>query len=478
MADPLQQAKLELARREAAKRGLSAETPSGPPPMDGLRATNVGGALSDTALQIGSSAIATPIAGIEGIASGVEFNRPTPENPVTISGNPLKTLDNFFDFNFDKARDAIDNRISSMTISPRSELGSKATGFIGEQAGKLDQATDDAALDFSDGDPGKAALAKALPLVALEAAGIKGASAVRPRPNLSVVGRDLPAPRPELPSQLPPPSTASMLKAGGDLFDEARRFGSRLSPDSVDGFRDSLSNMKGRNGLSVNVNKKLHPESHAVMKEAMRVTENGASFDDMLQLRQIAGDAAGSVNAKDARIAAMIRDNIDNYFDGLKSGDMIGGNPEKAAAAFKEANSTWRRAREAQFFERLIEKANNDVSANYSQAGLETAIKRRVKNELNSDTRSRRFSPETKAAMQRLVDGDNVGNFLRFVGRAAPRGIISGILAPAAATSMFGPAGMAIAGIGEIAKRASATRTINQADDLVDIAKSSGLLGK
>lgn len=469
------EAQLELARREAAKRGLDAE-----PAQDvgisldrALRHLNVGGAATDTALAVGSSAVATPVAGLEAVATGVDV-KPKDErsfNPL----NPLSFITGGFSFDNDKAKEALDSRLSKMTIQPKTELGERALGFAGDKAGQLDLAVDDAALGLADGDPTTATFAKALPLVALEAAGIKGASNVsrlRPRGDslLRAVPNEVPAPKGI-------PSTQSLLSEGSRLFDDARRFGSELSQESVTKFRNSITSLKEKNGLPININKKLHPESHAVLKEINRVTEQGASFDDMLQLRQIAGDAAGSVNPKDARIAAKIRDSIDDYFDGLKSSDMVGGNPERAVTAFKEANATWRRAKEAEFFERLIEKANNDVASNYSQAGLETAIKRRVKNELNSDTRSRRFSPEAKAAMQKLVDGDNVGNFMRFVGRAAPRGIISGILAPAAATSMFGPAGIAIAGVGEIAKRLSASRTINQADDLVNIAKSGGLLG-
>ena len=177
MADQLQEARLEMARREAARRGLSVDAPPTQPAdfAASLRGFNVGGALADSVAAVGSSAVATPIAGLEALGRGVEVKIPTKENPITI--NPLapfhKTLGQFVGFNNDKAKAALDHRLEAMGIKPKSELGNKAMGVIGEQAGKLDLATDDAALDFAGGNPVGASFAKALPLAALEAAGFR-----------------------------------------------------------------------------------------------------------------------------------------------------------------------------------------------------------------------------------------------------------------------------------------------------------------
>lgn len=422
--------------------------------------------LGEFLTQVGTSAVAQPVGGVEGVATGIE----EPSNFRPMHGIPgMPIIPKFDFFNNDKAADALGSRVESMTFQPRGEVGQQISAKIGNAMERADLAVDDAALGVTGNNPAAATLAKTFALGVPEILGLKGAGRVL-APRAAPVDAP-PQTRAPVPSGVP--TVDDLLLQGGKKFDEARRAGSAISRQSAEQLRDRVTSLKDSSGLATLIDPQLHPQSSAVMKRVVEATEGELSFDNLIQARQLASDAAGTLDKADARIAMKIRDALDDHIDDLKAEDMIGGDPKLAAASLKEARDLWQRGRTAEFFEELVEKAKNEMGSNYSQAGLETAIRRKLKNELNSN-RAKRFPPDIRAQMQEVVRGTKASNTLRNIGRVAPRGPITGGLLLGA--GVVNPAlGGLLYGVGEAGKFLSQRSTLNRFDKLVEGTKTGKL---
>ena len=107
--------------------------------------------------------------------------------------------------------------------------------------------------------------------------------------------------RPSAPVKPLPPTTAELFKQGSQAFTTARKLGDGIKPESTIRLGDDVMSMKESSGLSLRINETLHPKSHGARQEIMSTLEKGeVTFDDLVELRQIAQEAAGAVDKGDA----------------------------------------------------------------------------------------------------------------------------------------------------------------------------------
>jgi hypothetical protein len=203
------------------------------------------------------------------------------------------------------------------------------------------------------------------------------------------------------------------------------------------------------------------------------------SFDDFIQLRQIASDAAGSSVPADARIGLLLRNKIDDHINSLSADDIAGGNAALAADSLKQGRELWRRARNSQEIDQAIELAGTNANT-VTGAGFENALRlqfkalerRIIKGQLNT------FNAAEKAAIRTAARGGPVDNLFRLVGKAAPTGIVSGGIGSGVGFALGGPAGaIAVPAIGTAARYLATNRGINNATRASEVVRTGGLLG-
>jgi hypothetical protein len=82
----------------------------------------------------------------------------------------------------------------------------------------------------------------------------------------------------------------------------------------------------------------------------------------------------------------------------------------------------------------------------------------------------RRFTPQERAAIERVAKGAPIENALRYIGKFAPTGVVSSALAGTLGTMLAGPAGGAVplAGIaGRVAATKMTLRNARAAEELM-----------
>lgn len=199
------------------------------------------------------------------------------------------------------------------------------------------------------------------------------------------------------------------------------------------------------------------------------------SVPQMQSVRKLFRDAAGSSDASERRLGRMMLEEFDNFTAPLA--------PELA-----QAREVYTRLSKSREIGQLIERAELNAGR-YSQSGLENALRQEFRSLSRKiiNGQARGFTQEEAEAIRRVADGGGFENFLRLVGKAAPRGPVSTAAStgvPFAIGNAFGgPVAGAMAAGGTLlageASRAAATAltrgAAQNANNLVRVGGRSNL---
>jgi hypothetical protein len=209
------------------------------------------------------------------------------------------------------------------------------------------------------------------------------------------------------------------------------------------------------------------------------------------EISRKARDLRKAGNDTDARQLEIMGSYIDDFMDKAKSGDVVGGtNPQAAVKLFEEARGVYKKKIKSERLDELEYQAQLDAGANYTQAGVEHALRRRVRNILRNKNERKLWSPDEIKAMEDLV---KKGKVARGLGKMAPTGAIptaaatgtGGTIGGALGFLAGGPAGAAVGSTvgagatmaaGALGKRASTTGTRARIDRLKGTVRSGQAL--
>jgi hypothetical protein len=409
--------------------------------------------FADTALNVGRSAVAAPVAGIVGA--------------VTAPAGFLPGMDGVGARNIERVQNFIGGQ-------PFTERGRETLDAIGYLPGKVEQVTDWAGQKAANvtGSPAVGAGVK----TALQAApalltrgrlgrgnGAPDSPGVRPK-----VGKATPTPAPAAPkgrsaglakvSEGRAPSIEELRTAKNAAYKAAEEAGVTVPGRDMTRFKVELV----RDMQAKRLNKKLHPDTYEAVQEILK-SPNEISLTQLEQLRQIAGDARMAPKKADARLGSKIIEHIDKLEDSLSSD----------VPSFKEARALNQRLSKAETIDDIFKSARRAVGANYTVAGLETALRQKFRALADNKKRMRGFNAEERAAIEQFISGGKADNFLRKVGKFAPDGTISGWAAIAAAVA--NPALALVPAAGSVAKFASTRRGIKNANKISELVRGNPL---
>lgn len=279
------------------------------------------------------------------------------------------------------------------------------------------------------------------------------------------------------------PEVNDLFNAGRIAFNEARLSGGGVRPESLARAASDVRNIKNDIGLKIDFDPDVHGPAFTVRERLIREFDSGdIDFDRLLTLRELAGDVAGNSDRAISMRGVRMKNAIDDFVNSLGPDDILSGDPVRAAQALASAREFWRDASVARTIEKEMELAANRAGQ-FSGSGYENALRtqfRQLHARIIKGT-ERGFRPNEIEAIKSVANGTPFGNAMRWVGKAAPTGIVSGSLA-AGAGYLLG--GLPLAGaipVGGALGRLFATRsTINNANRAMEmpLRRSAGLLGQ
>lgn len=375
------------------------------------------------------------------------------------------------------------------SVSGREEespLTRPAAGILGHYRGYLDpdvlkrRFADDPAQTLSDISLvgyGAGRALKAVPTAPTEYVGSKLAAVSEAVDPLTVAAKTVAYPFQQLGDvSLPGVPSVDELKAQSRAaYKKATDAGVFFDAKSFDSFIDGLrTNLRDKEGKRVDILPELHPKSNAVLTAFERYKGSNKTLDDMDALRQVARDAASSIDPADRRVGMILRNKIDEFVENVPAGDKAG------VEALKEARGYWSRARKGDVIEDLLFDARLDSAGTFTGAGVENAIRREFKKLAKSDE-FRLFNKDEQRAILSVVEGGPFSNATRLIGKFAPTGVVSGTLGPALGSMVgfgaAGPAGLAgaavIPAVGAVS-RVAATRATKSAAERASAKMRAG----
>lgn len=207
----------------------------------------------------------------------------------------------------------------------------------------------------------------------------------------------------------------------------------------------------------------IHKGAAAALARLERDAASGAAvnFADIHVLEQVIRQAGRSIEPKEQFMAGLMAEKFEKWADSLKPADIIAGDAREAADKLIKSKSLYYRAKKGEILENLLQKARDRVGANYTTAGLMTAVRQELKNlKHNRKADWRRFRRDERDAITEIIRGGTAENLVRGLSKFDIR---SGLLGSLFGTVMGGslvagapqlaiPAAL-LAGGGQIARK-------------------------
>jgi hypothetical protein len=213
----------------------------------------------------------------------------------------------------------------------------------------------------------------------------------------------------------------------------------------------------------------LHPKSSAALQKIIE-KPGDLTLTQIETLRKIANDARMSPDPSDARLGSRIIEKIDDFEANIGPDDVRSGSAE-AATAYKEARALNQRLAKARTIQKLFDDAELAVGANYTAAGMDTALRQQFRSLAKNDKKLRGFTAAEKAAIRKVAMGGPVQNAMRTLGKFAPNGVVSS-LAGIGAFSVAGPGGLILPAAGIVARHGAAKMGISNAARVSEMVRA------
>lgn len=278
------------------------------------------------------------------------------------------------------------------------------------------------------------------------------------------------------------PTAEALKDAASAAYKQAGQAGVILRPETLQKVSTDLFKSVEKLGYSGTA-PSAYPKVSAFLSEFENKSQMPLSIDRIEVLRRMASNAAASIDKTESSMGMQLKSKLDDFVEKLKDDDLVVSapslesllrqlsgasiEPQPAVQSLKEARNLYSRGAKAQEIEELLDRAANSAS-NYSQSGIENAIRIQFRQLANNKTKIRRFTEEEQALIKDVVRGAPVDNVLRYFGKLAPTGVVSGGVSSGAGYSVGGPVGaVAVPAVGVAARELAGARMQSKVDELI-----------
>ena len=232
------------------------------------------------------------------------------------------------------------------------------------------------------------------------------------------------------------PTTQELKETAGKLYEFADKSGVVFKSKEFNNFANKTSIELRREG----VDPTLTPKAEAALKRLEGASGQPISISELDRLRRIALISAMSTDPADRKFGGMLIEKIDNFFDSANSSNLRV-QDKKAVEALKDARDLWKKGKKSQILENIFDVAELRAETNFTQSGMEQALRSRLTNLATNENLMRSFSKTEQAAIRDAAKGGNLQNFFRYVGKLAPTSVIPAVGSAYLGTQAFGDIG-------------------------------------
>lgn len=213
--------------------------------------------------------------------------------------------------------------------------------------------------------------------------------------------------------------------------------------------------------------------------------------NDLHALRQQLGKIAQEVDpatrraTPDAAAATKAIKSLDEFINaGIKRTDVIAGDPASAAKIWKEARGNWASATKADKLDMIQFRAELRAAAANSGQNIDNTLRQRMVDIMADPAKARSFSKDEQKLMQRVIEGSDTRNTLRFTSNMMGGGggvgmpIVAAIGGAATAGAPIPFAGAALPLVGMALKKMQNALAVRELDQLHTLIRSGSPLAR
>lgn len=253
-------------------------------------------------------------------------------------------------------------------------------------------------------------------------------------------------------------SSEALRDASSVGYTDAKRAGLVFAPDAFERSIDdaaAITNEMGVGGTLSDITDELFPKSSRLISKLQDKRGATPTLEDVEKLKRALSKAGKGLDA-DAAVNKQLAGTFKDMIDTAAPSDFIAGDVNLGISGIQKGRDLWGKAAKTERLEKALTNAKDRVGANYTQAGLLTALRQEVKAIKKAPDFKRSWTPNEQKIIEQLVRGRSVENAARLAGLFAPRGPVTG--AVLGATAYANPlVGAALTGAG-MGGRALATK--------------------
>lgn len=187
---------------------------------------------------------------------------------------------------------------------------------------------------------------------------------------------------------------------------------------------------------------------------------------ELQALRKIIRSAQKSIDPDEKRLGSILLDRFDDYLMNVDQTKVETGNTKVMSKTWGEARDAYSKMKKSEIFTDMLEEAKLDKSK-FTQSGAENSMATQLRQLAKNDKRMAMFTSEERDAIRKAAEGDNAQYLLKFFGKFAPTGVITGGVA--GGITYHDPFTGAVIAAATLASKAGATKyRMGTIDDLAN----------
>jgi hypothetical protein len=268
-------------------------------------------------------------------------------------------------------------------------------------------------------------------------------------------------------------SSDALNRIATDRYDQLQASGVQLKTDEFVNSMNSIAKSLRQEGYTPTG----YPKVTGAIQE-LTSTAQPKDWTEIQALRKMIRSGQTSMDPEERRIASILLDEYDNYLMTVPKNAIASGDMKNAGELWSQARNSYSRMKKSEVFEDMLNEAKLDRSK-FTQSGEENSLAKQLRQLAKNDKRMRLFTKEEQAAIEQAAKGGTAQNLLKFFGRFAPTGPVSGMFT-GGATVMNPALGLGMAGTAA-ASRVGATNmrrtSVNELSNLMRMGSAPRTTG-
>jgi len=216
------------------------------------------------------------------------------------------------------------------------------------------------------------------------------------------------------------PTAEQLAQESENLFTKAKESGVLFDSDAFINRMDKV----GKDLRSEGYTAKSYPKIASALEELTNPA-TPKDFTELQSLRKIIKGAQASTDPQERRLASILVDEFDSTILNAPDSAIIGGSKE-ALQMWKDARTSYGRLKKSEIFEDMLNNAQLDQSK-FTASGAENSMAQQLRQLAKNEKKMRLFTKQEQDAIEKAAKGGTTQNLLKFYGRFAPTGVVSGI---------------------------------------------------